>query len=83
MDIIYRTTEIIIKYLEEEGIYVGTKETQDIVEKWQAKLHLSDAIDLAAVAIANPNEIAISKAEIREFRQFFFPSINYIESNLR
>lgn len=83
MNIIYKATEIIINYLEDEGIYVGTKETQKIVEKWQSKLHLSDAFDLASIAIANPNNSAFSKAEIREFRQFFFPSINYIESNLR
>lgn len=72
MDIIYKATEIILDYLESEKICVGTKETREIVKKWQSRLHLSDPIDLAAVALANPNEIAVTNLEIREFRKFFF-----------
>lgn len=70
---------LVINFLESENITVGTPEITKIVNKWEAKLDPIDFISLAAVAISNPNEIALSRAEIREMREFYFPSENFIE----
>lgn len=72
-------TNLVINYLESEGIYVGTPETIAIVNKWEAKLDPIDFISLAAVAIADPNEIALSIPEIRKIRDFYFPSKIYFK----
>ena len=71
--------ELIINYLESENIYVGTAEIRSIVEKWEVRLDPIDFISLAAVAISNPNENALTISEIREMREFYFPSKNYLE----
>lgn len=74
--------ELVINYLESEGISYGTAEIINIVDKWESRLDPIDFISLAAVAIANPQEVALTKSEIREIRNFYFPSENYIERNL-
>lgn len=74
--------ELVINYLESEGIYVGTPETKAIVNKWESKLDPIDFISLAAVALFNPNKNALTNIEIREIREFYFPSKNYIERNM-
>lgn len=67
---------IIIDYLESENIYAGTPETTAVVQKWENHYPHLDNLSLAALALANPNEIQISDSEIREFKEFFFPSEN-------
>lgn len=67
---------IIINYLESEHINAGTAETRAIVQKWEDRFPNLDDLSLAALSLANPNEIQISNSEIREFKDFFFPSEN-------
>lgn len=74
-----KATQLIINFFEAENIMVGTPEIVKIVNKWQAKLDPIDYISLAAVAISNPNETALTNSEIREFRNFYFPSEDFIE----
>ena len=74
--------ELVINYLESEGISCGTVEIINMVDKWESRLDPIDFISLAAVAIANPQEVALTKSEIREIRNFYFPSENYIERSL-
>lgn len=71
-----KVVDIIIDYLESENIYAGTPETRAIVQKWYNKFPNLDNLSLAALALANPNEVQISDSEIREFKEFFFPSNN-------
>ena len=71
-----KIVNIIIDYLESENIYAGTAETRAIVQKWENRFPQLDNISLAALSLANPNEINISDSEIREFKEFFFPSEN-------
>lgn len=71
-----KIVNIIIDYLESENIYAGTGETRAIVQKWENRFPQLDNISLAALSLANPNEINISDSEIREFKEFFFPSEN-------
>ena len=71
-----KIVNIIIDYLESENIYAGTTETRAIVQKWENRFPQLDNISLAALSLANPNEINISDSEIREFKEFFFPSEN-------
>lgn len=70
-------TELVINYLETENIIVGTPEITKIVNKWEARLDPIDFISLAAIALSDPNKIALSNIEIREIREFYFPSENY------
>ena len=72
-----RATELIINYLEVESISAGTPEIKAIVEKWEARLDPIDYISLAAVAISDPNEIALTTSEIRQLRDFYFSSKIY------
>lgn len=65
-------TELAINFLESENISVGTAEMAKIVNKWEARLKPIDFVSLAAVAISNPNEIALTNAEIRKMREFYF-----------
>ena len=72
-------TELVIDYLESEGIMVDTPSIEKVVNKWEDRLDPIDFISLAAIAISDPQEIALTTTEIREFRDFYFPSENYIE----
>ena len=72
-------TKLVIDFFEAENIMVDTPAITKIINKWEAKLDPIDYISLAAVAISNPNDFAFTKAEIREFREFYFPSENFIE----
>lgn len=65
-------TQLIINFLESEHITVGTNEITKTVEKWESRLDPIDFISLAAVAIADPNEIALTNNEIRKIREFYF-----------
>jgi len=71
--------ELVINYLEAENILMTTEQAASIVNKWEAILDPIDCISLAAVAIANPKEIALSQSEIRQIKEFFFPSDNSYE----
>ena len=70
-------TNLIINFFESEGICVSTPEIKEIVNKWEAKLNPIDFISLAAVSISNPNEIVLTNSEIRQIREFYFPSKFY------
>lgn len=65
-------TQLVINFLESEHITVGTNEITKTVEKWESRLDPIDFISLAAVAIADPNEIALTNNEIRKIREFYF-----------
>lgn len=65
-------TQLVINFLESEHITVGTHEITKTVEKWESRLDPIDFISLAAVAIADPNEIALTNNEIRKIREFYF-----------
>lgn len=73
---------IIINYLRSEGIYVDSAEVEKAVSRWKEKVGNIDAKSLAALAMSNPQENALSEKEIRELRNFYFPSKNFIESIL-
>lgn len=73
-----KAIELAVNYLESENIMVGTPEIAKVVNKWEARLDPIDFISLAAVAIADPYEIALSNKEIRKIREFYFPSENYL-----
>lgn len=74
--------ELMINYLESEGISLDTKSATKAVNKWSNRLGDIDFISLAAVAISDPNELVLTEKEIRNFREFYFPSKNIIERNL-
>ncbi len=65
-------TELAINFLESENINVEKAEIAKIVNKWEARLSPIDFVSLAAVAISNPNEIALTNTEIRKMREFYF-----------
>jgi len=67
-------TELVINFLESEHITANNSEIMNLVYKWNSKLAPIDFISLAAVVISNPNKIALTKSEIREIRNFYFPS---------
>jgi hypothetical protein len=69
-----KAISIIIEYLESEGIMAGTAEITKNVDYWESKLDPIDPMSLAAVAIANPYESALTNSEIREIRNFYFSS---------
>lgn len=72
-----KATELVVNYLEAEGIIAGTRETKAIVNKWESKFDPIDFISLAAIAIEDPKETNLSTSEIRKIRDFYFPSKNY------
>ncbi len=77
-----KAIELMINFFETENISVNTEEIIATVNKWEARLDPIDFISLAAVAISNPNEIVLTISEIREIREFYFPSKNYLERSL-
>ena len=71
--------KLVINFFESEMITVRTSEIIPIVNKWESKFDPIDPISLAALTIANPINSAISTNEIREIREFYFPSKNCFE----
>lgn len=69
-----KAIELMINYLESERIMVGTPEITRTVIKWEERLNPIDFVSLAAVALENPREIALSRDQIRRIRNFYFPS---------
>ena len=67
-------TKIIISYFEAENIQEQTPTILARVNKWEARLNPLDALSLAAVAISDPPEISLTIPEIRQLREFYFPS---------
>jgi hypothetical protein len=67
-------TKIIISYFEAENIQEQTPTILARVNKWEARLNPLDALSLAAVAISDPPEIFLTIPEIRQLREFYFPS---------
>lgn len=63
-------TELMINYLESENITADPA----VAAKWEARFPSLDFISLAALAIADPTESALTISEIRYIRDFFFPS---------
>ena len=74
--------EIMTNYLESEGIHISESEASAAIAKWNRRIPNLDSLSLAAIAISDPTENALTKAEIREIREFYFPSKNFIERNL-
>lgn len=74
---------ILINYLASENIYMSHKEAEAAIKKWEAKYPKIDAISLAAIAISDPYETALSDSEIREIRNFYFPPKNLKETILK
>lgn len=72
-------TNIIVNYFEAEGIQEQTSTIAVRATKWEARLAPIDALSLAAVVIADPPELALTNEEIRQLREFYFPSTNIIE----
>lgn len=75
-------TKLVIDFLESELITVRTSEITPIIHKWESKFDPIDPVSLAALVIANPTDSTVSVNEIREIREFYFPSKNFIERSL-
>ena len=69
-------TDLVINYFESEHIMIGTPEIIDTINKWiiRTEHNQIDLLSLAALTIENPNKVALSNDEIREIRNFYFPS---------
>lgn len=72
-------TNIIVNYFEAEGIQEQTPTIAARATKWEARLTPIDALSLAAVTISDPPESALTNEEIRQLREFYFPSTNITE----
>lgn len=70
---------IMMSYLAAEHIFISTKEAETAITKWSTKYPNLDSLSIVALAISDPQEIALAEAEIREIRNFYFPPKNFIE----
>lgn len=71
--------QIMISYLNSENIFISAAEATSAIAKWTTKFPDLDAFSIVALAISDPQEIAITPNEIREIRNFYFPPKNLIE----
>ena len=73
--------ELSLNYLSTEGIAAAPSDILPSLMKYAA-VPAIDFISLAALAISDPKEVALSPREIREIREFYFPSKNTLERSL-
>lgn len=68
--------DLAYNYLQSEGIYVFYSSVYEKCRYWFNQYKDIDFVSLAALAISDPDESHLTKAEIRFFRDFYFPSKN-------
>jgi hypothetical protein len=79
LNIIADATNLALDFYKSEGIYEDRLDVWKRAFNWFSKKNISDVETLAALAISGDYEYGMTTDEIKDIREFYFPSMENIE----